>query len=85
MKTILLSQLLSSDLNDPLAFLNPRTADGAARWNGVAPRLRPGLADGIDVARVLATQAEIEAGRYAPDPDEVAEGVLATIAPTRRH
>ena len=85
MKTTLLSELLSTDLNDPLAALNLGTADGAVRWNGVAPRLRLRLAAGIDVARVLAKQAEIEAGRYAPDADEVAEGVLATIAPTRRH
>lgn len=85
MKTILLSELLRSDPNGPFAPVNPDAASGTARWKGGSAHPRLTLADGIDVARVRAMQTEIEAGRYAPDPDEVAEGVLATIAPARRH
>lgn len=85
MKSSVLSELLRGDLNGPLASPVRSGAGRQPRWNGVAPRRQLTFVDGIDVPRVLAMQAEIEAGRYAPDPYEVAEGVLATIAPTRRN
>jgi hypothetical protein len=85
MKSSLLSDLLRGDMNGPLASLFRCGAGGQTRRNGVAPRQQLTPVDGIDVPRVLAMQAKIEAGRYAPDPYEVAEGVLATIAPARRH
>lgn len=43
------------------------------------------LPAGVNEARVRAMQLEIAAGRYAPDSREVADGVLSTIAPARRH
>ena len=43
------------------------------------------LPAGVNAARVRAMQLEIAAGRYAPDSREVADGVLSTIAPARRH
>jgi len=39
----------------------------------------------VNEARVRAMQLEIAAGRYAPDSREVADGVLSSIAPARRH
>jgi anti-sigma28 factor (negative regulator of flagellin synthesis) len=43
------------------------------------------MVKGIDGVRVAAVQEVIRAGRYVADTDEVAAGVLAAIAPGRRH
>jgi Anti-sigma-28 factor, FlgM len=87
MKNTFLAELLRSEWIGPVASLAlPACASGgAARWTVTTARLRHVLGNNIDAARVMAMQAAIEAGCYAPDADEVANGVLAAIAPTRRH
>jgi len=83
MKTDPLSDLLRHALTVPLLSLAASANGQGGRTGLVLPRSLH--ADGIDAARVLEMRARIEAGRYAPDPDEVAAGVLEAIAPTRRH
>jgi hypothetical protein len=87
MKDNLLAEILRSDWIGPVESLT-RPADAGVcspRWAGTAarPRLAPG--NHIDAVRVSAMQAAIDAGCYAPDAGEVADAVLATIAPSRRH
>ena len=76
MKTTLLPDALRLDWIGPLARLRSPSA-GA---------LRPMLVrQGIDGVRVTAVLEALRAGHYVADADEVAAGVLAAIAPGRRH
>ena len=87
MKNTFLAELLGSDWIGPVASLAlPACASGGAgRWTVTTAHLRHVLGNNIDAARVRAMQAAIEAGCYAPDADQVANGVLAAITPSRRH
>ncbi len=87
MKTTLLPEALRCDWIGPLAGLpSPAVARAeTARWSGMAARLQMLMGKGIDGIRVAAVQEVIRAGRYVADTDEVAAGVLAAIAPGRRH
>jgi anti-sigma28 factor (negative regulator of flagellin synthesis) len=51
----------------------------------MAARLQALIGKGIDSVRVAAVQEIIRRGRYVTDTDELAAGVLAAIAPGRRH
>jgi hypothetical protein len=87
MKTTLLPEALRYDWIGPLAGLpSPTVAcTEIAREPGMAARLQALVVKGIDGVRVAAVQEIIRAGRYVADTDEVAAGVLAAIAPGRRH
>jgi anti-sigma28 factor (negative regulator of flagellin synthesis) len=88
MKTTLLPEALRYDWIGPLAGLPAaRAVSGAesVHWSGMAARLQIVMGNGVDGPRVAAVQEVIRTGRYVADTDEVAAGVLATIAPGRRH
>lgn len=87
MKTTLLPEALRYDWIGPLAGLPaPAVACAeSARWSGMAARFQTLMGNGIDGVRVAAVQEIIRTGCYVADTDEVAAGVLAAIAPGRRH
>lgn len=87
MKTTLLPEALRYDWIGPLAGLPSPTVACAenARGSGMGARLQVLIAKGIDGVRVAAVQEIIRRGRYVTDTDELAAGVLAAIAPGRRH
>lgn len=88
MKTTLLPDALRYDWTGSLARLPSPGAAACAesdRWSWVATRLQMLMHHGIDGVRVAAVLETIRTGRYVADTDEVAAGVLATIAPGRRH
>ena len=87
MKTTLLPEALRCDWIGPLAGLASPTVAcaGNARGSGMATRLQVLIGKGIDGVRVAAVQEIIRRGRYVTDTDELAAGVLAAIAPGRRH
>lgn len=87
MKTSLLPDVTRTESTSPpnglalLAVVPPL----ARPWAETAARLRRSLEDGIDLARVRSLQQAIAAGRYFVDAGHVADGILATVAPTRSH
>ena len=87
MKTTLLPEALRYDGFGPMAGLSgPAVACvDSSRGLGMATRLPTRIVKGIDDVRVAAVQEIIRTGRYVADTDEVAAGVLAAIAPGRRH
>lgn len=87
MKTTLLPEALRYDWFGTLAGLpSPAVACADyARGPGMAARLQALMVKGVDSVRVAAVQEVIRTGRYVADTDEVAAGVLAAIAPSRRH
>ena len=89
MKTTLLPEALRYDWIGPLAGLPSSTCTLACsespRSSGMAARLQTLMGRGIDGVRVAAVQEIIRRGRYVSDTDVLAAGVLAAIAPGRRH
>jgi hypothetical protein len=87
MKTTFLPETLRYDWIGPLTGLPSPAAACAesARCSRIAARLQALMGNGIDGIRVAAVQEVIRTGRYVADTDEVAAGVLAAIAPGRRH
>ena len=88
MKTTLLPEALRYDWIGPLAGLPSActlACSESPRSSGMAARLQTLMGRGIDGVRVAAVQEIIRRGLYVSDTDVLAAGVLAAIAPGRRH